>query len=516
MSQMRKKKHKALRILGVSLGGLLIFVAFLAYCSAKWYVDVYGQTGFDSILYTLLADLGGVEASLIYKYVRKALIPAVFASALLCPLLFTTWRKRLMLSISKLRLQLFPVRPLVAGLLTLAISGSFLYRAADITQLTDYVANLWKQTNIYKESYKDPATTEITFPQEKRNLIYIFLESVETTLFSREQGGLADTCIIPELYTLAEENVNFSCTEGTGGLRCGFGGTWTIGAMVTETAGIPLKAPPTVIDGNSYGSDGVFLPGATTLMDVLRDNGYYQALMVGSDAEFGGRSTYFSTHGVNRIYDLYTAREDGLIAPDYKVWWGYEDKHLYQYAQQELTKIAAQEDPFAFYMLTVDTHHIDGYICSDCPDTYDNKYENVYACSSKKVSDFIKWIQAQDFYENTAIVLVGDHPTMGNGYILSLTTPEDEGYLRKVYNCFINSAVQPVKTTNREAFTIDMFPTVLASMGCQIQGERLGLGTNLFGATQTLSEEMGSHNFDTELGKPASYYTTVFYVNKKK
>lgn len=123
--------------------------------------------------------------------------------------------------------------------------------------------------------------------------------------------------MIPELYELAESNINFSQNDSVGG---GFdiGAAWTIGAMTAQTSGLPLKsyyAPDT--DGNTIGQEYPFLPGVKTLCDILHDNGYYQTLMVGSDSTFGGRQQLYMQHGAGKIYDLYTAREDGVIAPDY-------------------------------------------------------------------------------------------------------------------------------------------------------------------------------------------------------
>ena len=37
----------------------------------------------------------------------------------------------------------------------------------------------------------------------------------------------------------------------------------------------------------------------------------------------------------------------------------------------------------------------------------------------------------------------------------------------------------------------DDFPTTLSAMGAEIEGDRLGLGTNLFSAKETLSEKEG-------------------------
>lgn len=51
---------------------------------------------------------------------------------------------------------------------------------------------------------------------------------------------------------------------------------------------------------------------------------------------------------------------------------------------------------------------------------------------------------------------------------------------RKIYNVFINSAVLPAQEKNRQFTTLDFFPSTLASLGVTIEGDRLGLGTNLF------------------------------------
>ena len=58
-----------------------------------------------------------------------------------------------------------------------------------------------------------------------------------------------------------------------------------------------------------------------------------------------------------------------------------------------------------------------------------------------------------------------------------------------------------------------MFPTTLAAMGCTIEGERLGLGTNLFSATPTLIEKRGYVQFWNELAKASDFYNR-FYEEK--
>ena len=62
-----------------------------------------------------------------------------------------------------------------------------------------------------------------------------------------------------------------------------------------------------------------------------------------------------------------------------------------------------------------------------------------------------------------------------------------DDYTRRTYTAVINPAVEVQSTEKREYSTLDLFPTTLAAMGVQIDGDRLGLGTNLFSNLPTLT-----------------------------
>ena len=474
---------------------LLLLFAFVCFFAARWFVTVYGRIGFDSILFTLQSSLDGVQSDLVRSYLLGGLLPAVVCTALSCAIL--------------LLLRRLPVRGLVSILTSVALAiGLIGYAAVDV-ELTDYVRDLIWRGQLYESEYVDPDTVQITFPEEKRNLVYIMLESMETTYLSEDLGGASDVNLIPELYELARDNINFSHTDGVGGFHATNGASWTIGAIVAQTAGIPLKVPSGIEDWqNGYGKDGVFLPGAASIMNILDDAGYHTSFLCGSDANFGGRKTYYRTHGTDAIYDIYTARRDGIVPKDYFVWWGMEDLHLFEYAKQELTEISQGDEPFAFTMLTVDTHHIGGYQCEYCRGEYEESYEQSIACSSRQVLEFIQWLQEQPFYENTTVIITGDHLSMDNGYFQRNV---DEGYQRMVYHCILNSAVESGNTKNREYCAVDLFPTTLAAMGCTIEGDRLGLGTNLFSNLPTLAEKWGFEEFNSELSKASDYYIENFH-----
>lgn len=57
---------------------------------------------------------------------------------------------------------------------------------------------------------------------------------------------------------------------------------------------------------------------------------------------------------------------------------------------------------------------------------------------------------------------------------------------------------------------MDLFPTVLSAMGFEIEGDRLGLGTDLFSDRDTLLERRGFQWLERELGKASDYYVERF------
>ena len=85
---------------------------------------------------------------------------------------------------------------------------------------------------------------------------------------------------------------------------------------------------------------------------------------------------------------------------------------------------------------------------------------------------------------------------------------------RTVFNTFINSNESTNNTNNRIFSTMDYFPTTIASLGATIEGDRLGLGTNLFSDKKTLTEEYGLEYVNTELNKNSKYYNNCI-INKK-
>lgn len=475
--------------IAVAVSLIVTLLGVILYNASKWVIDTWGLLSIDEIIFHLKVPLEGTNEDVIVEFLNRCIPPAVL-SAFVVGILLIAARKNKKLWI-----------PIISGsvLLSFGIAfsgGNYIWNELDVD---GYIANQSENSAFIMEHYVDPRATDIIFPEQKRNLIYIFLESMEGTFMSNDVGGAYDINYIPELTDLALNNISFGETGTLSGLHTTTGATWTMGAMFAHTTGLPLKIP---MDGNDMDKQNVFFPDVATLGDVLEGQGYNQVLMIGSEASFGGRKNYFEQHGNYEIWDYNTAKQTEKISEDYRVWWGYEDQKLFSYAKEKLQELSMQAEPFNFSMLTVDTHFEDGYVCELCQNEYGNQYADVMACASRQIAEFISWIQQQPFYENTTIVLAGDHLTMDSDFCINI----DGQYNRGVYNTFINSAQLPEVGVDRIASTLDLFPTTLASLGAQINGNKLGLGVNLFSSEQTLAERYGIEELNNELDKRSDFY----------
>lgn len=359
-------------------------------------------------------------------------------------------------------------------------------------------------SSLYEDYYVAAEDVTVTAPKKPRNLIYIYLESMETTYADRTHGGVATVNRIPFLTELAHTGEDFSGDENLNGLMPIEGALWTCGSLVSQCCGTPLIIP---IGRNNMGKGyKEFLSGAPSLGEYLAEAGYEQVFLQGSEIRFAGTDTFLSCHGNPEVrdYEYYRSRHR-LPKDDYYVWWGFEDKYLYTFAKEEIERVASGDKPFAVTIMTIDTHFTDGYRCDLCGNSFDIQYDNVIRCADNQIAEFIRWIQDSDFYDNTTIIVVGDHPTMDSKYYRELSE-NDKKYQRKAYASILNSAVSYDLGKSRSYSAVDMFPTTLAALGFEISGNRLGLGVNLYSDEPTLVERMGLEKLNKELVKHSKYY----------
>lgn len=337
-------------------------------------------------------------------------------------------------------------------------------------------------SNFYEENYR-VESSDLPRSTQKRNLIVIFVESLESNF------------IIPNLRALANQSVNFSTTQSFGGHNQVGATSWTIAGIVGYMCGIPLNSPSIIAKS--------FLPNAECVSDSLAKMGYNQVMIMGSNDDFAAKGAFLKSHNI-KSKDVKYYKNIGALPSDYAHSWGFSDSKLFEFARDELKNLADSADNFALYLLTNNTHSPDFFIESTCGAAESN-YQNAINCVDLLIGEFIAWIRTQDFYENTTILIVGDHLMNTN-----LPLPRES---RKIYNAFINprfcdlrtkSANQSPKSRNLSHF--DFAPLILDSLG--ICTKSFGLGRNPL-LVQTLLESNGV-DFATQISADSRLYESFW------
>ena len=487
---------------------LLLIFSFFLYFSLQYLLDNWEELTVEEILYHIKSPMGGASESLVQLFILSVLLPAVGLSVLLIFFYFLPEKKFPLIS----RTIFFAKKKMYLGFcffIALLFFSLSIIDAWDSISLGSYLSSQLHSSKFIEDNYVDPKGIELHFPEKKRNLIYIYMESTELTFMDEAHGGAFPDNLLPEMTALSKEGEDFSAAgeSRNGGIALP-GATWTMGAIFAQSTGLPLKIS---IEQNSMDSQKAFFPSVTAIQDILKEEGYTQKFLLGSVGYFGGRELYMKDHGDVKVEDFSYWKRKNKFPKDYWVNWGFEDEKLYSYAREELSNLAKGDKPFNLTLLTVDTHFPDGYVCRLCQNNYpDNQYANVYRCASRQVTDFVDWIKKQDFYENTTIVISGDHPTMDRDFCDHVP----KSYQRKVYTVFLNAAAKRKERNKREYATFDYFPTTLAAMGVEIPGNRLGLGTDLFSGESTLTEKFGKKEEKKELEERSDFMIKLGNIDK--
>lgn len=277
---MKKRKQTIIAI-------LILILSIVMIVASTYYKFNYKEQTFDTIIYHLVRGPEKANTEVVGKALKVCIIPIILL-VLILSIPLTQLKRKIKIK----KFQIYPNERILKHKIKYSIiilCFSIIFALGQIGLYT-YILNQIKRSGIFENEYVASENIKITFPEEKRNLIYIFLESMETTVASKEKGGGWDYSIIPELEILAQENINFSNTDKLGGAKQLPGTGWTVAGMVAQTSGIPLKID---IDQNAYSGFSSFLPGVYSLGDILKKEGYNLKLMVGSDAEFRRKKGLF-------------------------------------------------------------------------------------------------------------------------------------------------------------------------------------------------------------------------------
>ncbi len=314
--------------------------------------------------------------------------------------------------------------------------------------------------------------------RNRRNLVYIYLESVERTYLNEALfPGL--TPHLKRLESLGTTYTDVRQVHGTG---------WTIAGMVASQCGVPLVLPG---DSSVATTLDQFLPEARCMGDVLGDEGYELLFLGGADIGFAGKGNFYKTHGFSRVLGRHEL-EGRLPAGRAQSAWGLYDDDLLDMVHAEYVQLAAKKRPFGIFALTLDTHHPIGH---ETPSCRDHRYQdgqnpmlNAIACADHLVGQLIDRMLKDPAAADTVFVVASDHLAMNNAAIDRLR----EGERRNLF-IVIDGAQLGAKEVSQPASTLDVGATVLPWL---LDGNgddapvRLGYGQSLGYGQVSLVEEL--------------------------
>ncbi len=333
---------------------------------------------------------------------------------------------------------------------------------------------------------------DIRFAGKPKNIVYLYLESLERTYMdARVFPGL-----MPAMQALEKQALSFT------DIRQVYNTGWTIAGMTASQCGLPLIAPSR---GNSMSGIDQFLPAARCLGDVLNENGYQLQYMGGADLEFGGKGAFYQSHGFDRV-EGFEALSSLLDDPGYVSPWGLHDDTLLAAAKRRYDALSASDGPFGLFLLTLDTHHPDGYENQSCDGlTYgagDNRILNAVRCADMMAADFIDYVMASEGFKDTLLVVSSDHLAMPNGAWDQLETAERRGLF------MVFGSDQPAAANPKPGAMIDVAPTLLTLLGADTPA--FGFGRNLLGAGPTLVA--GAAPVDETLRQSHGYLSQLWRI----
>ena len=494
---------------------LFLFVVF----SSPWAIDTFPLSNVEAVLFTVFAGANeGAEEFVISSFVDKVVFPALWTSCILlivqvffsfvlfkkgCFYSAKLWKFKLNIGHRFFLQILWQIQKAV--LIFLGVYAAILlFILPGIASSTPFKALFQRpvDSKLYREHYVHPDSVKIEMHGEAMNLIVIFLESMEKN-FARHT---------PEIVSQEKDALDFlpggQNTSGT---------SWTIAAITGKLCGIPLNMPMEI---NEYqGKLPTYLPHAKCLMNILAEREYNQLCMQGSNAEFTQLNKFFDAHGNVAVHDFEYYKTIGKIPEKYKVFWGFEDRKLYRFAKEEIDSIANLGKPFAVYLSTIDTHQPDGYLDDSCRialtkigfDKIENNiYPAVLRCASMQLDSLLNWMRKQPWFDRTVIFVMGDHAN--RNLSPKAGVPQSDSLYWTSF--VINSAVRNYRY-GRAYSSLDMFPTILESMGLELSERAIGLGISLYADNPTLVEIYGRKVLDSLLRERSIQYDELLMGKKK-
>lgn len=294
-----------------------------------------------------------------------------------------------------------------------------------------------------------------------KNLIMVSVESTQDFVINNKVNGQE---ITPFMNQFAKQSLYFNNFYHQTGQ-----GKTSDAEFLTENSLYPLSRGAVFFthSGNEFNS----------MAEKLGENGYFSNAMHANNKSFWNRDIMYKSLGYQRFYEA----GDYDINEDNSVNWGMKDGPFFEQSVQHMKEMPK---PFYSKLLTLTNHHPFYYDEEDqFIDEFTsnsgtlNRYFVTVRYTDEALKKFVADLKASGLYENSVIVLYGDHYGISENHNEAMSQ-----YLGKEVTPFVSTQLQKVpfmvhipgvkgRVIDKVGGQIDVRPTLLHLLGIETKDD---------------------------------------------
>jgi len=325
----------------------------------------------------------------------------------------------------------------------------------------------------YIQANQATVNAEMFGQYKGRNLIVVQLESLQNFVINNEMNGEVVTPFLNSL-TADQDTYYFSDFYHQTGL-----GKTSDAEFIVENSlfGLGRGAVFFTHGANTY----------NTMSEKLGDNGYFTNVMHSNNSSFWNRNEIYESFNIDNFYDV----ESYEVTDENSVNWGLKD---IPFVEQSVDIMTEMPQPFYSKMITLTNHYPFTLEEEDqlIPEYNSNsgtlnRYFQTVRYLDESIKVFFDELKASGLYENSIIVMYGDHYGISENHNKAMSMYLDKEEITAYDSALLQSVPLFIhvpgsgegKVIDEASGQIDLRPTLLHLLGIETSND-MQLGADLF------------------------------------